>query len=84
VLALWKSDARGRPSNGGRLGEAYPGRVDEVAGPLRICTSNALHATLKPDDWAGTRVWVVALHGEVAWDGDKCGALKREILGEIK
>jgi hypothetical protein len=28
--------------------------------------------------------WVVALHGEVAWDGDKCGALKREILGEIK
>jgi len=30
----------------------------------------------------GARVWVVAMHGEIVEDGDKMGALKREIIGE--
>lgn len=28
-------------------------------------------------------MWLVALHGEVARDGNKVGALKREFLAEV-
>jgi hypothetical protein len=59
------------------------GVVHETNGSLKIC-SNALHATIDPDQWEGDRVWVVALFGEVQWQGDKVGALKREILAEIQ
>jgi len=38
---------------------------------------------MSPDRWQGERVWVVALYGDVLWEDDKCGALKREIIGEI-
>jgi hypothetical protein len=38
---------------------------------------------MQPDEWKGERLWVVALYGEVQFEGDKCAALKREILGEI-
>ena len=91
TIAYWCSDAHGRPANHSldptrtREWTARPGLVQEVEGPLRICTSHALHATTEPHRWAGVRVWVVGLVGEVASEegGRKVAALRREIVGEI-
>lgn len=83
-IAFWKSDKRGLPSNGGKSQTpAAPGLVEEIPGPLRLCTKNALHATLDPNKWKGERLWLVELHGEIAQESDKVGALKRTILCEI-
>jgi hypothetical protein len=57
--------------------------VEEIKGPLEVCTPNALHATLSPWKWKGERCFVVALIGEVQEQEDKMGALKREILAEV-
>ena len=85
VLAFWKSDALGRPANGGcDILERSIGHVDAVDGPLRLCSPHALHATLEPGNWEGTRLWVVALYGPVIEDGAKRGALRREIIAEVK
>ena len=62
---------------------ARVGLVEEIAGPLAVCTARALHATLEPGKWKGDRLWIVALYGEVQQDGDKLGALKREFLAEV-
>jgi len=89
TIAYWCSDVRGRPANHGmahlaaRGWTARAGLVQAVMGPLRVCTEAALHATLEPHLWAGTRVWVVGLVGEVQRDGDKFAALHREIVGEV-
>ena len=84
TLAFWKSTTDGYSANGGdRTVAAVPGAVEEIAGPLRICTRNALHATMAPNNWKGERLWVVALFGEVQVQEDKFGALKREIIGEV-
>ena len=84
TLAFWKSDKHGRPANGGYAQEAAaPGLVQTVPGPLKLCQGGTLHATMNPDKWQGERLWVVALFGEIQWQDDKCGALKREIIGEI-
>ncbi len=83
VLALWKSDAQGRPANGGSALPVQVGAVQEVAGPLSLCQPGTLHATFHPGRWHGERLWIVALHGEVAIADDKLGALKREILAEV-
>ena len=84
-LSFWKSDSRGLPSNGGRSEEAArPGLVQEIKGPLKICTANALHSTLTPEKWNGERLWLVALSGEMEHQEDKSAALCREILGEVK
>ena len=84
-LALWKSTASGGAANGGKMLQiAAPGMIQEIKGPLRLCGSGALHATLQPEKWKGDRVWLVALHGEVLHRDDKCGALKREIICEVK
>jgi len=61
----------------------HVGMVQEVAGPLALHGPGALHATFRPDKWKGSRLWVVALHGDVAFAEHKLGALKREILAEI-
>jgi hypothetical protein len=83
TLAFWRSDNRGMPANGGRdIDPAAPGVIHTAPGPLNLCRRGTLHATLIPPKWQGERWWIVAMHGEVAWDEDKCGALKREILGE--
>ena len=82
IIAYWRSDKDGRASNGGRNDPVGPGTVEKIAGPLQLCTSRALHATLKPEKWKGERWWIVALIGEVAKDDDKMGALQREIIGE--
>ena len=43
-----------------------------------------LHATLKPSQWKGERLWIVALEEPVIGNADKMGALKREIICEVK
>ena len=86
VLAFWRSDANGLPINGGRSDmtpPAVPGLIQEIAGPLHICTDHALHATMLPDKWKGERLWIVALFGEIQQQNDKFAALKREIVGEV-
>jgi len=83
TLAFWRSDRDGRACNGGNTKQpAAPGLVEEIEGPLKICSLHALHATRLPPKWKGERVWVVALFGEIQEQEDKLGALKREILGE--
>ena len=84
TIAFWRSDKTGKPANGGMAPPVAVGDVHEITGPLRLCSAGALHATMRPEKWQGERLWVVALYGEVAFEDDKCGALKRQILGEIK
>jgi hypothetical protein len=83
TIAFWRSDKDGRACNGGRSAEpVQAGKVEMIKGPLRICTSQALHATFVPPKWKGERVWIVALTGEIKTQEDKVGALTREIIGE--
>jgi hypothetical protein len=82
-VAYWSSDAEGRPCHGGSGTVARVGLVEEIAGPLEICTRRALHATHEPTKWPGKRLWIVALWGEVQRHEDKLGALKREFLAEV-
>jgi hypothetical protein len=82
TVAFWRSASDGRPANGGKGGARKAGDIEEVPGPLALCGARALHATLALDRWQGPRIWIVALFGEVLHQEDKCGALKREILGE--
>ncbi len=82
TLAFWRSEADGRPANGGSGGPRKAGDVERIDGPLQLCGSGALHATMEPGKWKGVRVWLVALFGEVVASDDKLGALHREILGE--
>ncbi|HEX3110582.1 MAG TPA: hypothetical protein VHU41_15915, partial [Thermoanaerobaculia bacterium] len=85
VVAFWRSDEHGQSANGGRPVEAAaPGVVHEIqTGELRLCSAQALHATMDPAQWQGSRLWVVALYGEVKSEADKFGALRREIIAEI-
>ena len=84
VIAYWNSDAHGYACNGGSKDfRAYPGLVQQLQGPLHVCYPGTLHATRTPHKWVGSRVWMVAMHGEVKWSDDKCGALHREFIGEI-
>ena len=84
TLAFWRSDARGQSANGGRrMVAAAPGLVQEVEGPLRLCSGRALHASVAPGEWSGVRWWVVALLGEIERDGSKAGALRRLIVEEV-
>lgn len=59
------------------------GLVQVITGPLELCGSRALHATLNPEKWKGERLWIVALRGELAFSDDKVGALEREIICEV-
>jgi len=84
VIAFWRSDAKGQSANGGGIGEAArPGLMQEVKGPLRICTDHALHGSLAPGEWRGERWWIVALHEPVQREGNKIASLKRTILEEL-
>ena len=83
TLAFWRSAKDATPSNGGFAAPVKAGDRQTIAGPLRICTRNALHGTHDPSRWDGDRLWLVALHGEVQWDDDKCAALEREIIMEL-
>jgi hypothetical protein len=83
-IAYWKSDKKGQPANGGSGTVAESGLRETISGPLKICTHNALHATIEPTKHKGERLWLVAMRGELQFQGDKVGALDREILAEIK
>lgn len=83
TLALWKSDADGQPCNGGSGDPVAIGDVQEVDGPLEICTRRALHGTHKPKAWKGTRLWVVALYPPIQVNEDALASLRREIICEI-
>jgi hypothetical protein len=83
LLGFWRSDANGRPSNGGRCDPVQPGTVHRERGPLRDdCGAGQLHATLIPTKWKGDRWWIVALIGERRGDDEKYWALEREVIGE--
>ncbi len=85
LVAFWKSDSDGKPSNGGSSTVAAVGLKEELPGPLPDnCGRGAFHATLDPSKWKGERLWVVALWGEVRHGEDKMWALKREFLAEIE
>jgi hypothetical protein len=83
TIAYWCSDGDGRPANGGKGTTAKAGLIEEIKGPLQVCTAKALHATHLPHVWKGIRIWMVALSGPVQQDRNKFGSLKREFLGEI-
>jgi hypothetical protein len=80
VLAFWKSAGDGSPSNGGSGGCRKPGDIEEIPGPLAICTKNALHATFHPPNHTGDKLWIVAMWPPFQTDNDKLGALKRQII----
>ena len=85
TLAFYCSDQHGRPVNGGSQNPkwtCFPGAVHQIDGPLALCTDHALHATFQPHRWLGSRVWVVAMIGDMQRE-DKIGALHREVIGEI-
>jgi len=84
TIAYWCSDAHGYPCNGGRSATpARSGQRQVLDSQLEPCSKRALHATLEPHRWIGSRVWVVALRGVVYKDDTKLAALDREILGEV-
>jgi hypothetical protein len=84
TVAFWNSNAEGKAANGGLMENAATlGLVEEIAGPLKICTKNGLHGTIDPTKWKGCRHWLVALWGEVQRQDDKLASLKREIICEI-
>lgn len=86
-IAYWRSDRNGLPCNGGDPGgiggAAYVGERRVCRGPLVACTKQALHATMRPPRWNGSRLWLVALYGEVAGDAEKFAALERHIIAEV-
>jgi len=82
-IAYWRSDKNAKPSNGGLAEPVDIGTIQKIEGPLRICTSKALHATYNPSKWHGERIWLVALKGEIVEEEDKLGGLEREILAEL-
>ncbi len=83
-IGFWWSDNDGKPCNGGSSPPVVVGDVQQVDGPLELCSHHALHATVDPTQWTGKRLWLVALHGRVESRGDKMGALKREIVCEVQ
>lgn len=86
IIAFYCSDRNGLPANGGAATEKYmmvPGAIHEVNGPLELCTPRALHATMQPHRWFGTRVWVVAMLRKIIGDDNRLGSLRREVIGEI-
>ena len=84
ALAFWRSRPDGRPANGGTGEARKAGDVEEIAGPLELCSRNALHGTLQPRKWRGEKLWAVALYPPYEQEDDKIGSLKREILCEMK
>lgn len=79
-IAYWRSDRNGQACVG-KNNPVYSGLIERVEGKLKLCTTGCLHASLKPQLWRGSRVWIVALKGEVIGE-TKFGAQMREILGE--
>ena len=56
--------------------------LETFQGPLDLCTKNALHGTLLPEEWKGDRMWIVALYPPYVEQEDTACSLKREIICE--
>ena len=84
IVAFWRAAGDGTPCNGGSGSGVSVGQVQTTAGPLALCGSGTLHATLHPQGWKGPRLFVVAMYPPFVKDGSKIGSLKREILAEVK
>jgi hypothetical protein len=82
-LAVWRANKDGTPSNGGSGKPRKVGDVDEVSGPLELCSHRCLHATLRPDKWKGDRWFVVELAEPVIGGDEKMGSLKRTIIADL-
>ena len=83
MLVFWRSTKDGHPANGGDALAVEVGTIQEIAGPLKLCSRQALHGTLHPWKWKGDRWWVVKLHNPVEKDDDKMGSLKRTIIADL-
>jgi hypothetical protein len=83
VIAYWRSDANGRPCNGGYGRPVYAGMIEHTGGPLQLCSRGTLHATVLPPAYHGERCWIVALDKPITRENEKIGALRREIIGEV-
>ena len=83
TVAFWKSTADGRPANGGSGTKAVVGATEEIEGPLKLCTSRALHGTTHPLRWKGEHWWIVELHHPVQRNEDKIGSLKRTFVANL-
>jgi hypothetical protein len=83
TAVFWRSDADGKPCNGGSGPAVTVGMVQEIAGPLQVCTKQALHGTRSPGEWKGERWWLVALYPPIQEQEDKLGSLKRKILADL-
>src|SRR6266702_3065652 len=83
TFAYWRSNRDGTPSNNGIGGPRKLGQIEELEGPLKICTKQALHGTLDPIKWKGERLWIVALYSPIQKHGNKLASLKREIIFDL-
>jgi hypothetical protein len=81
-LGIWRSDAKGKPVNGGNGGAVRAGLLQEIDGPLRIC-AHGFHATTNPVGWSGDRWWIVALFEPIQRQDSKMASLKRLIVEEL-
>lgn len=86
TIAFWCSDAKGQPCNGGTT--IVPAETGDIislkeVSHTTLCTSDALHGTLVPNEFVGPRVWVCAFRHDVKKNNNKVGAITREYLGEI-
>lgn len=81
--AFWRCTSENTPANGGTGTVAREGLVEEIPGPLQICTANALHGTLDPTKHSGTHWWVIELIGKTQKEDDKLGALKRVFIKNL-
>ena len=84
ITAYWCANADGTPANGGNATtRAYPGLIQEIPGPLKMCTARALHATLAPGKWKGESIWIVQMYPPYIIDDDKIASLKRKFISEV-
>lgn len=83
VVCFWRCDEKGRPANGGYGTLAKAGFTEKIEGPLRICTSNALHGTTNPRHYNGSHWWIVGLHEPTQCKGDKFASLKRTFIKNL-
>ena len=97
ALAYWRSNSDLTSANGGDGGRVMTmraiGQVEVESGyqmdgtPPPLCVSGTLHASMRPQDWRGERLWVVGLYPPVTvGTGDhegKFGSRKRVLLAEV-
>jgi hypothetical protein len=82
-VAFWRCTKDNQPANGGSGTIAKEGLIEEIEGPLAICTQRGLHGTLDPTMWKGEKWWIVQLHEPVQQEKDKRASLKRTFVRDL-